>query len=74
MELLLTAHLHLSCLLVSGLPGGERSLPPSQTWSAQSALEADAYLCAPQRSVFHQCIQIATYKDLREQVSDTGFF
>ena len=47
-----TAYLHLPCVLVSGLPGGKRSLPPSQTWPAQPALEADASLCAPQRSVY----------------------
>lgn len=52
-----TASNGLSCLLVSGLPGGKRSLPPSQTWSAQPALEADASLCAPQRSVFRLCTQ-----------------
>lgn len=37
---------------MSGLPSGQRSLPPSQTWSAQPALEADASLCSSQRFVF----------------------
>lgn len=69
----ITVYLHLSCLSVSGLPGGERSLSPSQTWSAQPALEADASLCAPQRSAFCHCTQISAHKDLREQVGKTCF-
>lgn len=50
-------YLHLCCVLVFGLLGGQCSLPPSQTWSAQPAMEADASLRAPQRSVFCQCTQ-----------------
>ncbi len=49
----LIRHSHRLSLLVSGLPGGKRSLPPPQTWSAQPALEADASLCASQRSVLY---------------------
>lgn len=64
MEVVLTTCRRLSRLVVSGLPGGERSLPPSQAWSAQPALEADASVCAQQRSVFCQWPQKTTHKHL----------
>lgn len=37
---------------MSGIPGGECSLPSSQTWSSQPTVETDLSLCASQRCVF----------------------
>lgn len=41
----------LFCLIVPFLLGGQRSIPPSQTWSAHITMETDSTLRASQRSV-----------------------